>query len=270
LTQRAILGCGERRRAGFTLIEVMVAVAILALSLTAIFSSEAGAAKVAHRSRKMGLATLAARCKMNEIEEQIATEGLPAIFDSGSDGCCEDSPYESIACDWEIEPITLPDTMFAPEDPAAEPGAPGSPTDPALGDKTTGPDKAAASNPPAANAAKDPMAAMAELDPEQALAGGGLGGMAAMALSYAYPVLKPGFEAQIRRATVTVRWKEGAKEHSFDVTQYVVADQPAAPAGTDPNQDPEQQLRQQQLQQGQPAGLPGLMGTQTSRSKATF
>ena len=38
--------------------------------------------------------------------------------------------------------------------------------------------------------------------------------------------LKPSFESQIRRATVTVTWKEGSAEHSFDVTQYVVAAQP--------------------------------------------
>jgi general secretion pathway protein I len=36
---------------GFTLLEVMIAVAILGLSLTAIFSSEVGAANVAARAR---------------------------------------------------------------------------------------------------------------------------------------------------------------------------------------------------------------------------
>ena len=61
------------------------------------------------------------------------------------------------------------------------------------------------------------------------LAGGGaLGGIAAMAMSVVYPMLKPSFEAQIRRATVTVNWNEGSIEHSFDVTQYLVADPPAA------------------------------------------
>jgi general secretion pathway protein I len=222
-----------RGRRGFTLIEVMVAVAILAMSLTAIFASEAGAAKVAHRSRKMGMAALAARCKMNEIEEQIADEGLPALFDSGSDACCEETPTEGVTCDWEIELVTLPDTMFAPEEP--EPGSTGEPTDP--GDKT------AATKPPTDPNDKtqkglppDPMTALRDVDPEAALAGGGLGGMASMALGYAYPVLKPAFEAQIRRATVTVHWKEGSRDHSFDVTQYVVAERPAGPAPEEPTQ----------------------------------
>lgn len=245
-------------RAGFTLIEVMVAVAILALSLTAIFSSEAGAAKAAHRSRKIGFAALAARCKMNEIEEQIASEGLPAIFDSGADECCKESPIEGVTCSWEIEPIVLPDTMFAPEEPTGATGPDGK-TDPknapAPGQKP-GP-------------GQDPMQALQGADPEQMLASGGLGGFASMAMSFAYPVLKPGFEAQIRRATVTVRWTEGSNEHSFDVTQYVVADQPA---GVDPNAANQAQQQLQQLTSpGQNPSVPSLgSGTQTTRSKGTF
>jgi hypothetical protein len=57
-----------------------------------------------------------------------------------------------------------------------------------------------------------------------------------MAMQYVYPILKPAFESQIRRATVTVMWKEGAAEQKFDVTQYLVAEQPIKlPDGTDPN-----------------------------------
>jgi general secretion pathway protein I len=229
------------------------------MSLTAIFASEAGAAKVAHRSRKMGIAALAARCKMNELEEQIASEGLPALFDSGSDACCEETPAEGVTCDWEIELVTLPDTMFAPEEP--EPGSTDKPTDP--GDKT------AAAKPPTDPGDKtqkapppDPMTALRDVDPESALAGGGLGGMAAMALGYAYPVLKPAFEAQIRRATVTVHWKEGSSDHSFDVTQYVVAERPAGPAEQEPTQS---------SPDGQAPTVPPATGsTQTLRGKATL
>jgi len=197
------------RTTGFTLLEVMVAIAILALALSAIFSSEAGAIKMAHRARKMGLATLVARCKMGEIEEQIAKDGLPAVFDSGSDACCEDDEIEGFTCDWEINPIVLPDGMFASEEEGGAPGAaPGG----------------------TADTAKDPMAALTAMDPADALSGGDLGGFASMAMSYAYPVLKPAFEGQIRRATVTVHWQEGSVKHEFDVTQYVVADKAVMPA----------------------------------------
>lgn len=195
--------------AGFTLLEVMVAVAILALSLTAIFASEAGAIKMAHRSRKMGMATLLARCKMGEIEEQVAAEGLPAFDDSGSDACCEGAEVDGFGCDWEIAPIVLPDNMFAPEE--GEEGAEGLE------------EELAAAQSPAEQAQEQ----MSNLDPTQVLSGGAdVSGLTSTALGFVFPILKPSFEDQIRRATVTVRWKEGSVEHSFDVTQYMVSDQP--------------------------------------------
>ena len=226
----------KARTEGFTLLEVMVAVAILALSLTAIFSSEAGAVKMAHRARKIGLASLLVRCKMGEIEEQVAAEGLPAVFDSGSDECCEDGEITGFSCDWEIEPVVLPDNMFASEEgeegsEGGEKESPLSKMSSALGLPTD--DKGGAS--------------MEGLDPSALLSGGGGGGLAAMALEFTYPILKPSFEQQIRRATVTIHWKEGATDHSFDVTQYLVSDQPivdpaaaaaAAAAGLDPNAAP--------------------------------
>lgn len=198
------------RSAGFTLLEVMVAIAILALALSAIFSSEAGAIKMAQRARKMGMATLVARCKMGEIEEQIAKEGLPAVFDSGSDECCKDDEIEGFTCDWEIDPIVLPDGMFESEDKDSK-------------DKSKTPGATSED-------AKDPLAALSAMDPADALSGGDMGGFASMAMGYAYPVLKPAFEGQIRRATVTVHWQEGSVKHDFDVTQYVVADKAVMPA----------------------------------------
>ncbi|HMI93134.1 MAG TPA: type II secretion system protein, partial [Polyangiales bacterium] len=179
----------KQKSSGFTLLEVMVAVAILAVSLTAIFSSEAGAVKMAHRSRKMGLASLLIRCKMGEIEEQMAAEGLPAVFDAGSDECCEEGEIAGFSCDWEIEPVILPDNMFAQEDEDGEGGEnPFDKMSSAMG----------------MSGGKDGEKPSADnFDPSQLLSGGGGGGLASMALQFVFPVLKPSFEAQIRRATVT-------------------------------------------------------------------
>ena len=202
-----------RRRAGFTLVEVMVAVAILALSLSAIFSTEAGAARMAHRSRKMGIASLLARCKMGEIEEQIAAEGLPAVFDSGSDSCCADAEVDGFSCDWEIHPVLLPDAMFATDDTLGT----------ASGDPGAGPATAS----PASGEPSTPFGDLSQAQPQDLLAGGAeLDGIASIALQQVYPILKPSFESQIRRATVTVRWKEGATDHDFDDTLYLVSEQP--------------------------------------------
>ena len=81
-------------RRGFTLLEVMVAVAILGLALTAIFSSEVGASNVAQRAKRQNVATTLARCKMGEIEEFIAVEGLPLVEKEDEDNCCEHAPVD--------------------------------------------------------------------------------------------------------------------------------------------------------------------------------
>jgi len=205
-----------KRNAGFTLLEVMVAIAILALALSAIFSSEAGAARMAHRARKTGLAALLARCKMGEIEEQVMIEGFPAIFDSGSDNCCEEGEIEGFSCDWEIHPVVLPDTMFELDEEGLSE---------AFANETQGQTEGQAEG--EGKDAVDPNDPFGGSSTEDLLSGGGdLGGLASIAMQYAYPVLKPSFEGQIRRATVVVRWNEGNVEHTIDVTQYLVSQEP--------------------------------------------
>jgi len=189
---------------GFTLLEVMVAIAILGLALSAIFSSEAGAAKMAHRARKVGVAALLARCKMAEIQQQVSEEGLPALYDADRDDCCEGAEVEGFRCEWEINPIVLPDNMFAPE-----------------GEDPFGPEGDGDSDEPGGGAAGP-----GSMQPQDLLAGNGMGDLGSMAMQFAFPILKPAFESQIRRATVTVKWREGTVDHDFDVTQYLVSDQP--------------------------------------------
>ena len=177
---------------GFTLLEVMVAIAILGLSLTAIFSSQVGSARTAHRAQQMNTAALLARCKMGEVEEQILTEGLPAVDDSGRDECCEGGEREGFRCEWKIDRVVLPGEVGV----GGEEGGLGGEEGPAL--------------------------AMGDF-----LGGGSdTSGLAEMAIGLAYPVLKPHIEEQVRRVSVEVFWSEGERERSFDVVQYVVADPP--------------------------------------------
>jgi general secretion pathway protein I len=189
------------RNLGFTLLEVLVAVAILGLALSSIFSSEAGAIKVANRARRTSYATVLARCKLGEIEERVMKDGLPAISASDTDECCEDAEIEGYTCEWEIERIVLPDQ----------------------GDEEGGVlDEAEGEGDPLGGQSLESM-----------MSGGGaaMGGMSEMAMSYTYPVLKSTIEEQVRRVTVSVHWQEGAREQSFDVVQFLVADAPIA-AGT--------------------------------------
>ena len=252
------------RQAGFTLLEVMVAVAILSIALSAVFSAEAGTVRMAARARKLGFASMLVRCKMGEIEEQIAKEGFPAVFDEGEDKCCTGAEIEGFTCKWQIEPVTMPDEMFEEEEGEdgeggeSAPDAKGALADKKLDSKSVDDATKALDGTEAKGKSKlDPSELLK--DPSKLLGGGstpslgglgmGMGGdegaegggsemdaIASMAMQYVYPILKPSFESQIRRATVAVHWTEGSADKSFDVTQYLVAEQPIKMEdGTDPN-----------------------------------
>lgn len=227
---------------GFTLLEVMVAVAILALTLTAVFSSQVGAFKSAQRARTTAVATLLARCKMNEVEQQIAIKGLPAVLSSGEDGCCEKGEVRGYTCKWKVERIVLPDLsrLQSQRKVAGQSNKPGSSADPASSAAAAPPSGTALPVPPSPGSLPGGglaggSSSFGNLTPSSVLSGSaGLGGdsMAQLAMSYALPVLKPTIEEQVRRATVTVNWLEGSRPHSFDVVQYLVAEQ------TGPSVDP--------------------------------
>jgi general secretion pathway protein I len=260
-----------RTRDGFTLLEVMLAVAIMAISLAAIFSAEVGSVKMAHRARKLSFATLLARCKMGELEEDLAKKGLPAVETKDSDDCCKDAPIDGFKCQTEIVPIVLPDSMFnGDEDEEGQgkkkPGATGG--DPSGSDSKSkgGLDGLLGAASSALGLGKDgkegePGKALKDKDgkdikdpdgkdkkdkedpqdllnsdPSRFLSGGGgdVDAMSAMAMQYVYPILKPAIQSQIRRVSVTVEWSEGSADKTFDLTQYFVAEQPV-PLPTDPN-----------------------------------
>jgi prepilin-type N-terminal cleavage/methylation domain-containing protein len=262
----------NQSRGGFTLLEVMMAVAIMAIALGAVFSAQAGSVKMAQRARKLGFATLLVRCKMGELEEEVAKKGLPASLFTGTDTCCKDAPIEGFKCKWELAPIVLPDSMFNADDDKEKdkkPGAAGSSLASGTGTgaakkgglagllgaasavlgggKTDGTDLTKdpkdKTDPKDPNKKLDPKDLLK--DPSQLLSGTGnsdndkdngpgMDGLTAMAMQYVYPLLKPAFQSQIRRATVTIEWQEGSAERKFDVTQYIVAEQPV-PLSTDPN-----------------------------------
>jgi prepilin-type N-terminal cleavage/methylation domain-containing protein len=275
----------KRRRTGFTLLEVMLAVAIMAIALGAVFSAQVGSVKMAARARKLGFANLLTRCKMGEIEEDLAKKGLPTILQTDADKCCKDAPIEGFKCKWEISPIVLPDTMFGGEEekngkkpgagtgtgmgttPGGSPlgglsglgsssgsksglsGLLGAASSLLGGNKTEGPDgklpenlkdkdgKELTKDKDGKTIEKQNPDDLLKTDPSGLLAGGGgneVDGLTAMAMQFVYPVLKPSFQGQIRRVTVTVSWTEGDAPKTMEVTQYIVAEQPV-PLATDPN-----------------------------------
>ncbi|MGB5812741.1 MAG: type II secretion system protein, partial [Polyangiales bacterium] len=166
------------RRSGFTLLEVIIAVAILGLALTAIFSSEVGASNVAQRAKRQNVATTLARCKMGEIEEIVSIEGIPLVDKEDSDNCCEHAPVDGYTCSWIIERVVLPDIgLDESED----------------GDEGADPE----------NRNRDLLSEsyesiVADGNTAENVVSGEGGDLAMLALQLGYPLLKPFFEEQVR------------------------------------------------------------------------
>jgi general secretion pathway protein I len=95
------------RRRGFTLLEVMVAMAILAMGMTMLLSSQAGLFAAAKRVQDETYAASLMRCKMSEVEQQLLEDGFSLIEQNDSGPCCED--FEgNFNCEWTIQTVELP------------------------------------------------------------------------------------------------------------------------------------------------------------------
>ncbi len=178
---------------GFTIIEVMVAIMILAVSVVSIFGAQFAAVATTEFSRGVTHAINLAECKMNEIELQILTEDGFQLGDLEQSGeCCEamsDAELDDFSCEWEIKAVELPsftDMLMGGD------GGLGLMTDLDLG---ATPDDSTADD---------------------------MGGDIMGVFESLAPMLSDMMSEGIRRVTVTVRWKQGKREPHFTLSQHVV------------------------------------------------
>lgn len=214
------------RLRGFTLLEVMVAIAILGLGLSVILSSQVGLFSSAARTETLSQVTGLARCKMGDIEIKLDKEGYPPAEEDDQGPCCgdDDEAFKRYTCSWKIQPIKLPDANFSQEQ-----GDGGVGGGMAGGDQGLGALGALAGLQQSGGASLGPDAGLGGLaslmtggGPGGPGAGGGMGGgIASMVMGLVYPDLKPMLEASIRKITVTVHWKEGRNDRKYEVQQYV-------------------------------------------------
>ena len=211
-------------RRGFSLLEVMFAVALFGAVVTFILSAQGGLVASNKRAADMSQAVEVARCRMSELEEKQLKLGFPEVEEKDtSNVCCDEKEVEGFSCDWQVERVKLPETTTMG-------GDAGSLLNLGMdaGDLTS---IAGSIGGPAGTALLNPAgAAGLNFDGglqgfgnafQQTMGGGGQSGLLGMFFSIVYPTLKPLLETAIRRITVVVRWKEGSIDRDFTLTQYV-------------------------------------------------
>jgi general secretion pathway protein I len=208
----------RRMDRGFTLLEVMVAVAILGLGLTAILSAQAGAFASAAHTRNLSAAVGLARCKMSEVEEEKLRDGFQELDENETGPCCGDDETPGMRCAWRVEKPQLPEPKFGDLD--LQSGLDlTTPTGPLAG--LAG--GTAGQGLPADGTPGDVASALGA-------AGGAfdMSGITSMLMGLVYPNVKTIFDASARRVTVSVLWREGNKEQSLEISQWITS---AGPAG---------------------------------------
>jgi len=212
----------RRTRRGFTLLEVLVAVAILGLGMTVILSSQVGLFTGAQTSQHLSVAGNLARCKMSEIELDLLTKGYPLVDSHDEGECCQDEEEKTYQCNWKVERVELPQ----PQD-LSSMGDGGLDDTGGLGAFGG---LAAVQAGGASVLGDGGIGGLSSL--LSGAAAGGTQGMAPLVMSMVYPDLKPMLEASIRKVTVTVHWTQGKRPKELEVIQYVTNPQQG---GLDPN-----------------------------------
>jgi general secretion pathway protein I len=221
--------CPSGMQDGFSLLEVLVAIAILGLGLTTILSAQAGLFSTSARGANMTRASNLARCKMGEIEVKLMRDGYPLTDQKDNGHCCEREDDDGFTCKWTIETVKLPEMNT---DAGADGGLFGNATGPGL---NLGGLKFDGGFSPTNTSGLGTFGLLGQAMPGMGLSGPsgllgsgsgssntiGLGSIASMALVMVYPTVKPMFEASIRRVSVMVKWQEGRNERSFDIAQYL-------------------------------------------------
>jgi general secretion pathway protein I len=236
-------------RRGFTLLEVMVAVAILGLSLTVILSAQAGLYSGSSYAQHTSVAIGLARCRMSEIEERLLKIGF-SISDENDEGvCCGDDSRPDMTCTWKIDRVKLPEPPGTTASSASSKSGASAGMDSLLaltksggaaltGATPLGMLQQLGQNPTSLSLSGDAgtsgLSSLAQGLSEGPV--GGASGMVQLAMVFVYPQLRPMLEASIRKITVSVKWKEGIRGRDLTIIQYIThphkAGLLAGPTGT--------------------------------------
>ena len=197
------------RQTGFTLLEVMIALAILVTALVVVAQANMDATQDASRAKMLTVATMLARAKMNEIEFDLKHDGF-SDFEEEECGDFGDDEYGGLAkfkwC-YTVEKIELPENL----DLQSMLGGQGADEEGEEGSSPSGP------------GAGGPLSGMLGMLGGGALGGGAspMAGMAASLLASQFGIIRNVIEQAIRRIILTVTWPEGAHDKSLTLVLYI-------------------------------------------------
>ncbi len=200
-TARAEAGRGGGR--GFTLLEVMVALAILSMGLMALSDVTGGALRNHVRASQLDQATLLARGKMVELEERFERVGF-RDFDQEEEGTFEEEGHGEVR--WTLQ-VVRPKVELGPER--------------ILGLLTGG-----------AEGSGDGLASLlGQLAPGAGEPQTMMPGTAAVAgaLQMQLTALGEQIKKGVREVRLTVSWPEGKRQSSFTVVTHLVVLAPTEP-----------------------------------------
>jgi general secretion pathway protein I len=213
-----------RRDAGFTLLEVMISLAILAVGLVAISSLNGGAVAMHAYGRRATEASLLLRGKMLDVEEELQKKGF-SDFNDEKHGEFTDEGAPDYA--WSAE-ILKPDVQLDPAQLLS-----------LVGGGSQGPGKAAAGGGPLADMLLRGQGG-GGAGASAAILGGPLGGMLQTQAKTFVETLK----RSVREIRLTVSWPDGKQRRSVSASQIVVILPESV--GQTPNPQPQPQVPGQQ------------------------
>lgn len=178
---------------GFTLLEVMIAMAILAAALTGLVVATSQAIKAENKAKLMATATFLARGKIVDIEDELFEKGF-SEFEKELSGGFEDKGFKRFSWRATIDKVELPSNEQVQN----------------MVTKANEARQALSGQPPPSSSSSSSSGSNAS----------GMGPGAGM-LSSQFQTIKEVLEQGIRRVTLRVEWFEGKRPQSVVVSYYV-------------------------------------------------
>jgi len=221
-----------RRAQGFTLLEVMVAMAILAMAMVALSEIDAGAVAMHAYAKKLDVATILAKEKMLDVETQLDEKGLPAEGENidPSDGTFEEEGFPSYS--WKVDVIAPNTENLDPQkliDTVMGGGGDGSSDGSSSGTSSGLPDPGAAGGGLASllgglTGLGSSSASSSDSSGAPTPTGAsGIAGLAGSAMTGPAQMMITQISQMVREVHLTVYWKNGDVPQQFTVVEQIVS-----------------------------------------------